>query len=157
MRQAREIERETYASRAKHKHGGGIGRMGMQLLEWFALVMWPRARNGMYPSLAHIAEGARMSKESVVQALKTLELFGFLTIARRRKRIQTPLGVKVVQDTSCYVLSLARGLGELALSAIRKPSESTRPPAKETRFYSSDHEWHQYEAQEASVGRAGAS
>jgi hypothetical protein len=68
MRQAREIERETYASRDKRKHGGSIGRMGMQLLEWFAYVLWPKARNGMYPSLAHIAEGARMSKESVVQA-----------------------------------------------------------------------------------------
>ena len=52
--------------------------MGMQLLEWFCFVMWPRARNGMYPSLAHIAEGARMSKETAVQAMKQLELFGLL-------------------------------------------------------------------------------
>jgi hypothetical protein len=148
MRQAREIERETYACRAKGKHGGGLGRMAIQLLEWFCFVLWPRARNGMYPSLAHIAAGARMSKESVVEAMKTLKLFGFLTVDPRRKRIETPLGVKVVQDTNCYGLNLAKGLGALALSVFRKkkePSESTKPTAKESCFYSTDQEWEQYE------------
>jgi len=148
MKQAREIERETYECREKGKHGGGIGRPGMQLLEWFCFVMWPMAKNGMYPSLAYIAKGARMSKETVTQAMKTLELFGFLKVMRRRKRVQTPFGVKQVQDTNAYVLNLAKGLGALALAVFRKkpqtdtakqgqPSESRKPAAKETHYYTS--------------------
>jgi hypothetical protein len=139
MRQAREIERETYATRDKGKHGGGLGRMAIQLLEWFCFGMWPRARYGMFPSLAHIAAGSRMSKETVIEAMKTLQLFGFLTVQPRRKRIETPLGVKVVQDTNSYVLSLAKGLGALALAVFdrkRQPSESTKPSAKESISYS---------------------
>jgi len=145
MKQAREIERETYKSRAKGKHGGGIGRMAMQLLEWFCFGMWPRSPYGMFPSLAYIAEGARMSRETVTEAMKTLELFGFLTVTARRKRIQTPFGPKQVQDTNCYVLSLARGLGALALATFGKvqaavakmvpSSESRKPSAKETSTY----------------------
>jgi len=134
MRQAREIERESYSSRAKGKHGGALGRMPLQLLEWFCFGMWPRARYGMFPSLAHIAAGARMSRETAVEAIKTLQLFGFLQVQPRRKRIDTPLGVKVVQDTNCYVLSLAKGLGALALRVFgskSQPSESTKPTAKE--------------------------
>jgi len=148
MKQAREIERETYKSRAKGKHGGGIGRMAMQLLEWFCFAQWPRSPYGMFPSLAYIAEGARMSRETVTEAMKTLELFGFLKVMRRRKRVQTPFGVKQVQDTNAYVLNLAKGLGALALAVFGKkpqtdtekqgqPSESRKPAAKETHYYTS--------------------
>ena len=146
MKQAREIERETYANRAKGKHGGAIGRTALDLLEWFCFVMWPKARYGMFPSLMHIADGSRLSKETVTEAMKTLELFGFLTISRRRKRVETPFGVKQVQDTNCYVLNLAKGLGALALAVFRKPasaatvaaspaSESSKPTAKEIHSY----------------------
>ena len=156
MKQAREIERETYACRAKGKHGGGLGRMAIQLLEWFCFGMWPRARYGMFPSLAHIAAGARMSKETVVEAMKTLQLFGFLTVEPRRKRIDTPLGVKVVQDTNCYVLNLAKGLGALALSVfgrkpqapngqLAQPSESSKPSAKERLFSFTGHQRQTFE------------
>lgn len=148
MKQAREIERETYACRAKGKHGGGLGRMPLQLLEWFCFVMWPKARLGMFPSLAHIANGSRMSKETVTEAMKTLELFGFLTVTRRRKRIDTALGVKQVQDTNCYVLNLAKGLGALALAVIgKKPptSESTKPTAKEIHFSFCRGQRHEFE------------
>lgn len=139
MRQAREIERASYANRDKGKHGGALGRMALQLLEWFVFSLWPRARHGMSPSLAHIAEGARMSRASVVEALKRLERFGFLTIQRRRRQVPGLLGVKVVQDTNAYTLSLAQGLGALALAALAKPlavavksaagSKSSRSPA----------------------------
>ena len=122
MQQAREIEQETYATRSKGKHGGEVGRMALQLLEWFCFTMWPRARFGMFPSVAHIASGARMSPSSVNEAIKTLKLWGFLTVQPRRKRVDTTFGVKVVQDTNAYVLNLARGLGQLALAVIGKKS-----------------------------------
>ena len=131
MKQAREIERETYTARQKGRHGGGLGRTALQLLEWFAFVMWPKARFGMYPSLEHIAAQARMHKDTVVEGIKTLERFGFLTVTRRRKRVETPFGMKQVQDTNAYVLNLAKGLGALALAIIGKTSESAKPSAKE--------------------------
>ena len=146
MKQAREIERESYTERGKGKHGGGIGRMAMQLLEWFCFVMWPKGKYGMYPSLEHIASQARMSKDAVVQALKRLELYGFVTVIHRRKRVMTAFGAKQVQDTNAYVLNLARGLGALALAVIAKgkavgktllgsSSESGKTSAKETIYF----------------------
>jgi len=135
MRQAREIERETYAARAKGGHGGALGRMALQLLEWFCFVMWPKARFGMVPSLAHIAADARMSRATVVEAMKRLETFGFLTIQRRRKRVETPLGSKVVQDTNAYVLSLARRLAALAGFA-KKPAAVADKQAGPSEFRS---------------------
>jgi hypothetical protein len=115
--------------------------MAMQLLEWFCYGLWPRCPQGMVPSLAYIAEGARMCRSSVVEAMKTLELFGFLKVMARRKRVQTPFGPKQVQDTNSYVLGLAKGLGALARSVFGKksqitnvflrPSESRTSPAKE--------------------------
>jgi len=126
MRQAREIERESYAHRAKGAHGGALGRTALDLLEWFCFVQWPKSgRFGMVPSLAHIANGARMSRATVVTAMARLERFGFLTIWRRRKRIMTPLGAKVVQDASAYVLGLAKGLGALAIEVFRKNTPRT--------------------------------
>lgn len=148
MRQAREIEDKTYAARAKGAHGGALGRLGLQLLEWFVFKLWPKsARFGMVPSLANIATGARMSKATVVDAMKRLETFGLLGIERRRKRIATPLGAKVVQAPSAYTLSFAKGLGALALAAFGKgaqaagekptqTSESTKSPAIRNEHYS---------------------
>ena len=123
-----------------------MGRPALDLLEWFAFVQWPKsAKFGMAPSLAHIAAGARMSRATVVEAMKRLELFGFLTIHRRRKRVPTPFGVKVVQDTNAYVLNLAKGLGALALAVFAKrppigdegASEFRRSPAIRNEHYSS--------------------
>jgi hypothetical protein len=145
MRQAREIERESYAGRDKGKHAGALGLSALRLLEWFCFVMWPKARLGMVPSLAHVAAGARMSRATVVEAMKTLERFGFLTINRRRKRIETPLGARIVQATNAYTLGFARGLGALALAAFGKrpqataePSESRKSPAIRSEHFSSE-------------------
>jgi hypothetical protein len=123
MKQARLIEQQSYLSHPKGQHGGCIGRMGMQLLEWFCYVMWPRATFGLFPSLAYIAAGARMSRESVSKAIKTLEAYGFLTVIARRKRIHTAFGLKQVQDTNGYVLNLAKGWGSLALKVFGKAKE----------------------------------
>lgn len=141
MKQARQIEYESYKTRAKGKHGGQLGRTAIVLLEWFCFVFWPRAPHGMFPSIAHICAGARMSRQTVVNAIKTLKLFGFLDVQPRRKVIDTPLGEKVVQATNCYVLKLVEGLGALALQVFSRKgirSESSKQPAKETHIYNSN-------------------
>jgi hypothetical protein len=135
IRQAREIERGSYASRLKGAHGGALGRMALQLLEWFAFVIWPRTPYGMVPSLAHIAAGARMARATVVAAMKRLEAHGFLTVQRRRQRLATPLGVKIVQATSSYTLNVVSGLGALALAVFgRKPPLTAERPKGGSEF-----------------------
>ena len=131
MKQARQIENGTYSSRAKGKHGGCLGRAAMAVLEFMLFVQWPRSHYGMSPSIAHIAKGARLSRSTACEALKTLELHGFLKITRRRKIIQTVFGPKIVQDTNGYQLQQVAGLGAMALELTARGSESNRPTAKE--------------------------
>ena len=131
MKQARQIENGTYASRAKGKHGGCLGRAAMAVLEFMLFVQWPRSHYGLSPSIAHIARGARLSRSTVCEALKTLELHGFLKITHRRKIIQTVFGPKIVQDTNGYQLQQVAGLGAMALELAARGSESNRSTAKE--------------------------
>ena len=135
MKQARQIEVGTYASRAKGAHGGCLGRAALVVLEFMAYVQWPRSPYGMTPSIAHIAKGARLSRSTACEALKILELHGFLKITRRRKIIQTIFGPKTVQDTSGYVLQQAAGLGAMALALTNRGSESNSLPAKRDHLY----------------------
>lgn len=58
----------------------------------------------MFPSIAHIAKGARLSRSATCEAIKILELHGFLKITRRRKVIQTVFDPKVVQDINGYAI-----------------------------------------------------
>jgi hypothetical protein len=113
MSQARAIERGTYQHRAKGEHGGVIGRSALKLLEVFLFVIWPIARKGIFPSLAHLAAKAHLSVRTVQTCLAVLKLLGFLTITRRMKRVQTALGVQQMQDTNAYILHLPKGLGAI--------------------------------------------
>ena len=131
MKQARQIENGTYAIRARGAHGGCLGRAALVVLEFFCFVQWPRSVYGMFPSIAHIARQARMSRSTAALALKTLELHGFLKITRRRKIIQTVFGPKVVQDTNGYIIQKANGIGAMALAITGGGSESNRRTAIE--------------------------
>ena len=138
MASARKIEQESYKTRAKGKHGGAIGRSAMALLEWFCFRAWPMAKLGMFPSLAFIADGARMSKDTVVRSLRTLELMGLIQITRRRKLILTALGPRQVQTTNAYTLSLPTGIGALAMSVFAKPSGTENPRGIKEHSYLKD-------------------
>jgi hypothetical protein len=59
-----------------------------------------------------------MSKPTVVTAIGRLVLMGFLTVYRRIKRIRTPLGIRVVQDSNAYEYHPPTGLGALGLGDL---------------------------------------
>ena len=80
----------------------------------------------MRPSLVGIARLACACKQTVVNCLKLLSLYGFVIVHRRIKRIRTPLGFKVVQDTNAYTIQEPQGLGAIALRMFRQASESRK-------------------------------
>jgi RIO-like serine/threonine protein kinase len=82
----------------------------------------------LYPSLEAMATLSRKSKQAVVTAIKVLERMGFITVHRRVKRIQTPYGVRCVQDSNAYEFHLpTKGLGALAMAVFcPRHSESTK-------------------------------
>ena len=78
------------------------------------------------PSLVGIARLACACKQTVVNCLKLLSLYGFVIVHRRIKRIRTPLGFKVVQDTNAYTIQEPQGLGAIALRMFQQASESRK-------------------------------
>jgi hypothetical protein len=93
------IERGTYrTSREKGKQG--IPRTVARVLK--ALLNLALQYGEVRPSLVGIARLACACKQTVVNCLKLLSFYGFVIVHRRIKRIRTPLGFKVVQDTNAY-------------------------------------------------------
>jgi hypothetical protein len=129
---ARMIERKSYAVRAKGKHGGTLGKSALRLLE---ILLYVVNKGGGYltPSYDALARLTCMSRRAIVTAMGVLETMGFVTIHRRIKRVQTPLGPKVVQDTNAYEYHLPKtGLGAFARAIFAPPSECTKFQAKES-------------------------
>jgi hypothetical protein len=131
MFMARMIERKSWAHKVKGKHGGTLGRSALGLLE---IMLYVVNKRGGYlsPSYATLAQLARMSRRAIVTAMGVLESMGFVTIHRRIKRVRTPFGIKVVQDSNAYVYHLPKGIGALAWALFRPASECSEFPARET-------------------------
>jgi hypothetical protein len=89
------------------------------------------------PSLLGIARLACACKQTVVNCLKLLSLYGFVIVHRRIKRIRTALGFKVVQDTNAYTIQEPQGLGAMAVRLFRQTSESRKCPPSSKNFHSS--------------------
>ena len=132
---AQMIERKSWACRAKGKHGGTLGTVGMEVLRTLLFVI-KKVDGRLYPSFEALATLSRKSKQAVVTAIKVLERMGFVTVHKRIKRIQTPLGVRVVQDSNAYEFHLpVKGLGALAMAVFcPRSSESTKSDARVTPY-----------------------
>jgi biotin operon repressor len=103
----------------------------------------------VFPSLEGLAFSAGCSRATCIEAVKLLEAWGFLKITRRCKRVQTTVGMRLVQDTSVYELQEPQGLAAMAARIFgldvgpRKSgisSESKIPPASSTKINSSNEE-----------------
>jgi hypothetical protein len=117
------IERGTYrTSREKGKQG--IPRTVARVLK--ALLNLALQYGEVRPSLVGIARLACACKQTVVNCLKLLSLYGFVIVHRRIKRIRTALGFKVVQDTNAYTIQEPQGLGAIAVRMFKKASESRK-------------------------------
>ena len=74
-------------------------------------------RRRVFPSLETIARMA-MVKQTVVNALAWLALYGFLDKLRRIVRTTGLLGPRVRQTSNAYVLRFPKGLGGLAVNVF---------------------------------------
>nr|WP_330085271.1 hypothetical protein [Methylocystis iwaonis] len=127
------IERGTYRhSREKGKQG--IPRTVARVLK--ALLNLALQYGEVRPSLEGLGKLACVCKQTVVNCLKVLQLYGFVVVHRRIKRIRTPLGFKVVQDTNAYTIQEPQGLGAMAVRLFRQASESRKssPSSKDSSF-----------------------
>ncbi len=123
---AKMIEQKSWNCRAKGKHGGSIGAVGIEVLRTLLYVI-KKIDGRLYPSIEAIAKLSRKSKQAVITAIRALEHMGFLTVHRRLKWIQTPYGRRVVQDSNAYEFHLpATGIGALAMAVFCRPCQSTK-------------------------------
>src|ERR1700731_5392440 len=103
------IERGTYRH-CRDKGKQGIPRTVARVLK--ALLNLALHYGEVRPSLDGIKRLACVCKQTVVNCLKVLTLYGLVIVHRRIKRIRTALGFKVVQDTNAYTIQEPKGLGK---------------------------------------------
>jgi hypothetical protein len=107
------IFKGSWAVKEKGKHCGVIQRTTLAVFD--ALLGLALKHGQVFPSLVGLAIIAKVSKNTVIAALKELQEFGFVTVHRRLKRVKTAPGFKTVQDTNAYSLSEPSGWGAMAL------------------------------------------
>jgi hypothetical protein len=127
------IERGTYRH-CREQNKQGIPRTVARVLK--CLLNLALQYGEVRPSYDGIARLACVCKQTVANCLKLLELYGFVVIHRRIKRIRTALGFKVVQDTNAYTIQEPKGLGALAANVFRQASESKNWSASSTKIHS---------------------
>jgi hypothetical protein len=127
------IRRGTWKVKDKGKHAGPVKHSVIEVFD--ALAFFALRYGRVYPSLTGLAQAATRSRQTVVNALKVLELFGFVTVYRRSRKVRTALGFKTVQATNAYTIQEPGGWGALAYAAVmRTSSESKNQPAKESDY-----------------------
>src|SRR5437016_9914033 len=119
---AQMIERKSWACRKKRKRGGTLGTVALELLRTLLFVI-KKIDGRLYPSYETLAVLSRKSRRAIVNAMQVLERMGFVTIHKRIKRIKTPFGPRVVQESNAYTLHLpTTGLGALAMGVFCPPA-----------------------------------
>jgi hypothetical protein len=127
------IERGTYRH-CREKNKQGIPRTLARVLK--CLLNLALQYGEVRPSYDGIARLACVCRKTVANCLKLLELYGFVVIHRRIKRIRTALGFKVVQDTNAYTIQEPRGLGAIAANVFRQASECKKRSALSSEIHS---------------------
>ena len=130
------IRRGTWNTKEKGKHSGGIPHSVMEVFDAIAHLVLKHGQ--VFPSLVGLGILATRSKQTVVNAIKTLEFYGVVTRIRRIKRIRTAMGRKIVQDTNAYTLQEPNMLGEAAYRLFGGGSESRNQAARKPDSYSID-------------------
>ena len=126
------IERGTYRN-CRDKGKQGIPRTVARVLK--CLLNLALHYGEVRPSLDGIKRLACVCKQTVVNCLKVLTLYGLVIVHRRIKRIRTALGFKVVQDTNAYTIQEPKGLGALAANIFKRASESRKWSASSTEIH----------------------
>jgi hypothetical protein len=147
------IERGTYRN-CRDKGKQGIPRTVAKVLK--ALLNLALQYGEVRPSLEGLGRLACVCKQTVVNCLKLLQLYGFVVVHRRIKRIKTALGFKVVQDTNAYTIQEPQGLGAIAVRIFRQASESRSWPASSKDFHSNKDQEQKFGSPIPKTGARGA-
>jgi Helix-turn-helix domain len=106
-------------------------------------------RRRVFPSLETIARMAMVSKQTVLNALAWLAIYGFLDRLRRIVRTTGLLGPRVRQTSNAYVMCFPKGLGGLAASVFGFAPEHNNWTPSESKSQKE-------EAKQGSAPRSGA-
>ena len=107
------LERETHAADkawARHERRvirRTIPRTARAVL--LALVALSKRYSSVFPSIERLASMAQCCRRTVVMVLNVLEHLGLVKRIRRRKIVQGPFGLRVVQTTNCYIVTIPAG------------------------------------------------
>lgn len=125
------IERRTWERKDRGLHGGMFGRSALTLFRVLLYVV-NKSNGTLFPSYDTLARLCRMSRRTVITAMSVLVRMKFVTAYSRCKRIQTPFGIKCVQDSNAYTYHLppTKGAGSFAWLIFRTTSECKRFAAK---------------------------
>jgi hypothetical protein len=124
FRDVEALERNSHKRRGKGRTNGLLGKVGVALMRAILFVLDKSDNGRVYPSYATLARLAQYSERAIIYAMKKLERYGFITIIRRCKWIETPYGRRLVQDSNCYQYHLPKTAeGRLALAVfVKRPS-----------------------------------
>jgi hypothetical protein len=130
--------KRSWQAKAKGKHAGAIQRSTLAVFD--ALSALAGKHGKVFPSLEGLAAMACCCRNTVIAAIKELELFGFITKHRRVKRVRGEFGMRVVQDSNAYDIHEPNALGRLGLAVyglfVGDTSESNKQGARDTDSYS---------------------
>jgi DNA-binding MarR family transcriptional regulator len=117
------LTRNAWTRKAKGKHRGLLSGCAEDVsrCSWYLVGKYDR----LFPSLKGLAYLARCSPAAVSTALDQLEAIGFITRHRRLKRVMTPLGFKIVQNTNAYEILHPRPRLAEAVFGAKKPVDIT--------------------------------
>ena len=116
------IAKGSWAKKEKGKHAGLVQHSTIRVFD--AICSLAKKHGRVFPSLVGLAYLAQCSRNTVLSALKQLEFFGFITVHRRIKRVATPLGFRVEQDTNAYNIQEPNSFGQIALRLFGFVKES---------------------------------
>jgi len=116
------IAKGSWAKKEKGKHAGLVQHSTIRVFD--ALCSLAKKHGRVFPSLVGLAYLAQCSRNTVLSAIKQLAFFGFITVHRRIKRVPTPLGFRVEQDTNAYNIQEPNSFGQIALRLFGFVKES---------------------------------
>jgi hypothetical protein len=122
---AEELERKSYDRRGKGRRNGQLGKVALELLRTILFRLNKIDGGKVYPSYETLAELTLYCQRAIIYAMKKLEEFGFVTIHRRCKWMETRYGRRCVQNSNAYEYHLPKtGIGKLAMAVFAPKSSS---------------------------------
>jgi hypothetical protein len=117
------MERKSYARRGRYQRNGQFGKVATELMRTILFRLNKSDGGKVYPTYEVLAELTQYCQRAIIYAMAKLVTFGFITLHRRCKWMETRYGRRLVQDSNAYEYHLPKtGLGKLAMAVFCSPS-----------------------------------